>query len=162
MGRMIDRIRWHFERAGPDYRVDMSINLGRFDRQYQLAQYKLDSIVMADMVPYMPMVTGTFINVTKAMSAAIAGTGKVYAAAPPYGRFLYKGKTMVGASGSTYAMQGEKKVLVSQFRGRTNARPDLTYNEQAHPDVTPEWFKAAKAAHLREWVRITRETAGGG
>ena len=41
---------------------------------------------------HMPMQTGQFINVTKAMSAAVAGTGKVVAAAPPMGCFLYEGK----------------------------------------------------------------------
>ncbi len=64
---------------------------------------------------HMPMQTGQFINVTKAMSAAVAGTGKVVAAAPPMGRFLYEGRTMVDEkTGSPWARKGARKVLVSQ------------------------------------------------
>ena len=160
--RMLRQIHYHYQDRGPNYTANMEIDLTRFERQFSLAQYRLDSTVMTDMVPYMPTVTGTFINVTRAMSASIAGTGKVYAAAPPFGRFLYKGKTMVGQSGSTYAMYGEKKVLVSQFRGRTNAKPNLTYNTQAHPEAQARWFKAAKEAHKDEWERLVRSVAGGG
>lgn len=141
-------------------RFDVSFN--RFTRQFRKAQFLLDSEVMTDMVPYMPMVTSTFINTTKAMSAAIAGTGYVYAAAPPYGRFLYEGKTMVSpTTGSTFAELGEKKVLVSQYAGVTNAREDLTYNRQFHPKAQAKWFEAAKAVHGKKWVRNAKKIAGG-
>lgn len=140
----------------------LDIKLGRFTRQFHKAQFMLDSEIMTDMVPYMPMVTSTFINTTKAMSAAIAGTGYVYAAAPPYGRFLYEGKTMVSpTTGSTWAELGEKKVLVSQYAGVTNAREDLTYNKQFHPKAQAKWFEASKAVHGRTWIKNAKRLAGG-
>ena len=139
--------------------IDMLIDLSRFEEQFSRAQYELDSMVMTDMVPYMPMETGQFINVTRAMSAAVAGTGKVVAAAPPSGRFLYEGKTMVDEkTGSPWARKGAKKVLVSQYSGKTNAKENLTYahGRQSH------WFEEAKKQHGRKWIDKTKKTAGGG
>lgn len=144
-----------------DARLDLDMD--RFEGNFARAQFLLDSEIMTDMIPYMPMITSTFINVTKAMSAAIAGTGQVYAAAPPYGRFLYEGKTMVSpATGSTWASAGEKKVLVSQYQGKTNAKEDLQYTAQAHPKVEAKWFEPAKDAHGKKWVRNAKKNAGGG
>ena len=109
---------------------------------------------MTDMLPYMPMQTGTFQNVTRAMSAAIAGSGKVVAAAPPMGRFLYEGKVMVGVdSHSPFARYGEKKVVTDR---------DLQYSDAAHPKVEKKWFDAAKRDHGSDWVRMAKKIAGGG
>lgn len=109
----------HTKKTNGDTTVEVTIIMDRFEEQFTRAQFKLDSMVMTDMIPYMPMITSTFINMTKARSDAIAGTGIVYAAAPPYGRFLYKGKVMVSpTTGSPFAEYGEKKVLVSEYRAR--------------------------------------------
>lgn len=162
-GDHIARIRYHYGAGGPNYEVNMHINLARFRRQYNRAQYLLDSQVMTHMVPFMPMVTHTFINVTRGMSASIAGSGKVVAAAPPFGRFLYEGKVMVDAeTGSPYARRGAKKVPVSQYSGRTAARENLDYGKSKHPDATDHWFDAAKRKHGRAWVAAARKMAGGG
>ena len=143
--------------------IKCSLDLSRFKRQFDTAQYELDSMVMTDMEPYMPMVTGNFIARTKAESAAMAGSGYVCAAAAPYGRFLYEGKTMVSPStGSTYAKLGEKKVPVSQYNGKTRAKQELNYNRSAHPKVHAYWFDIAKRDHGKEWIRKTKEIAGGG
>lgn len=139
-------------------RTRVTVDLSRVEQNLSKAQYKLDSVVMADVEPLMPHQTGTFINTTKAMSAAIAGTGKVVAAAPPMGRFLYEGKTMVDElTGSPWARKGAKKVLVSQYGGKTNARPNLIYSHGR----TSHWFDKAKEQHVNEWVKIAKETAGG-
>lgn len=137
----------------------MVLDLTRFGPQLSKAQYELDSMVMTDMVPLMPMQTGTFINVTRAMSASYAGTGKVVAAAPPMGRFLYEGKTMVDEkTGSPWARKGARKVPVSQYSGKTNARENLTYSNgrQSH------WFETAKEQNANEWIAHVKKTAGGG
>ena len=89
--------------------IKIKLNLTRFDKQFQRAQYQLDGNVMNSMVPFMPMVTGDFVDVTRAASAAVQGSGKVYAAYGPAGLFLYRGKTMVSAvTGSTWATKGTK------------------------------------------------------
>ena len=152
----IKRIR--YVRDGEILGIDMDIDLSRFYDQYSRAQFELDSMVMTDMVPYMPMETGLFVDITRAMSAAVAGTGKVVAAAPPRGRFLYEGKTMVDEkTGSPWARKGARKVLVSQYSGKTNAKPNLTYahGRQSH------WFEEAKKQHGKQWIAKTKRTAGG-
>lgn len=137
-----------------EIKLDMRLDLSRFDKQLAKAQYALDSMVMTSMVPYMPMDTGTFINVTRGMSAAIAGSGKVVAAAPPMGQFLYEGKVMVGErTRSSFAAKGERKEVIEK---------PLNYSRHAHPNVTDHWFDTAKKNHGKMWVKKTKEIAGGG
>lgn len=150
-----------FSVADGDIRVKLDMH--RFEEQFRRAQYQLDGAVMNSMVLFMPMITGSFINTTRAASAAIQGSGEVYAAYGPQGRFLYEGKTMVSPStGSIYAKKGEKKVLVSQYGGKTRARELLSYTKQAHPKAQSHWFDAAKKKDGKKWVRGVKETAGGG
>lgn len=132
----------------------MKIDLSRFEGQYTRAQYELDSMVMTAMVPYMPMQTGTFINVTRGMSASIAGSGKVVAAAPPMGRFLYEGKLMVGErTRSAWAAKGERKEVVEK---------NLDFSKHANPNVQSHWFEAAKRDHGKSWIAKANKIAGGG
>lgn len=151
-----NRTKWAYEYKYADKNVTgvMKLDLRRFKAQYSRAQCELDSMVMKDMVKFMPMDTGTFINVTKAMSAAIAGSGKVVAAAPPFGRFLYEGKVMVGvSSGSPWAQKAEKKVVTDR---------DIDFYKGAHPDAQAHWFDAAKKQFGSQWVKKTKKIAGGG
>nr|DAI87338.1 MAG TPA: Minor capsid protein [Caudoviricetes sp.] len=144
-----------------DLRVKLS--LSRFDEQYKKAQYQLDGDVMNSMVPFMPMISGSFINTTRAASAAVQGSGQVYAAYGPQGRYLYEGKVMVDeVTGSPFARKGAKKVLVSQYAGKTAAKENIDYTHQAHPKAQDHWFDAAKAADGKKWVRRVKATAGGG
>ena len=143
--------------------IKIKLNLTRFDKQFQRAQYQLDGNVMNSMVPFMPMVTGDFVDVTRAASAAVQGSGKVYAAYGPAGLFLYRGKTMVSAvTGSTWATKGTKKVLVRQYGGKTKAKEDLQYTKTAHPKAQAKWFDAAKQADGKSWIKQAKKTAGGG
>lgn len=132
-----------------DIKVDISMD--RFERQFQDAQFYLDTMVMVSMIPYMPRVTGTFINLTKARSASIAGTGEVIAAAPPYGRFLYEGKVMVDPkTGSPWARKGAKKAVTDR---------EIKYS---NPRATAKWFETAKQNHMDGWIRGIKRKAGGG
>jgi hypothetical protein len=154
MEKHIERLHYKFEYKDRTVEGVMEIDLGRFEGQYSRAQYALDSMVMQSMIPYMPKQTGTFINVTQGMSQAIAGSGKVVAAAPPMGRFLYEGEVMVGVtSGSAFAMRGEKKVATGER---------LQYSTHANPKATDHWFDAAKGAHGKAWINKTKKLAGGG
>ena len=69
--KMIAKVRYEYLKHGKGADIELEVDLSRFDKQYGKAQWLLDNMVMASMQPYMPMRTGTFINVTKAMSAAI-------------------------------------------------------------------------------------------
>lgn len=154
MAKNIKKLNYQYKYKNKKVTAEMTINLGRFEGQYSKAQYELDSTVMTDMVPFMPMKTGQFINVTKAMSASIAGSGKVVAAAPPFGRFLYEGDVMVGVkSGSPFAELGEKK--------KTTGKP-IQYTKTAHPDAQDHWFDPAKKKNINKWVKKAKKTAGGG
>ena len=124
-----------------DGNVKVNINFSKFDKRFQRAQFALDTRVMTDMAPLMPQ--GVFISNTRRMSMAIAGSGEVVAAAPPYGRFLYYGKLMVDPeTGSPWAREGVKKVLTDK---------PLTYS---NPKAVPEWFEVAKDRHAKQWVRL--------
>ena len=129
----------------------VQVDMSRFEKQFQEAQYYLDSQVMTDMVPFMPRQTNTFVNLVRARSAALAGSGVVVAGVPPSGRFLYEGKVMIDpVTGSPWARKGAKKVVTN--------RP-LTYS---NPQATPHWFDTAKERHGDKWVEETKKRAGGG
>lgn len=133
-----------------EFKVHAGGNLSdAFKKRMQRAQFALDSQIMTDMTPIMPMVTGTFINNTRAISASWAGTGKVCAAAPPYGRFLYYGKVMVDpVTGSPWARAGVKKVLTDR---------DLKFQR---PSAVPMWFETAKQQHIQSWLRTVKKELG--
>lgn len=152
--KMISKIKYNYAEKGRGADIEMEIDLSRFDIQYGRAQYELDSAIMTSMEKYMPMRDGVFIDVTKAMSASIAGSGTVVAAAPPFGRFLYEGKVMVDPeTNSPWARPGTKKEVTNK---------DLNYNKSNHPEATDHWFDKAKENHLDEWIRNFKRTAGGG
>lgn len=151
MAKNIKKLRYKYKYKDRTIEGTMEIDLRRFEGQYSRAQYELDNMVMTSMVPYMPMQTGTFINVTRGMSAAIAGSGKVVAAAPPMGRYLYEGKVMVGTrTRSAFAAKGEKKVATEK---------KLQYSRKS---ATDHWFDTAKKNHGDAWVKKTKKLAGGG
>lgn len=154
--KMIAKIKYNYvnDDSGRNMKIELDVDLSRFERQFEKAQYELDNNVMTGMIPYMPMNTGVFINVTKGLSAAIAGSGYVYAAAPPFGRFLYEGKVMVDPqTNSPWARPGAKKIVTDK---------PLIYNEKKNPKVTDHWFDEAKKQHGKQWVNQAKATAGGG
>ena len=143
--------------------IRVTLNMSRFEKQFQQAQFGLDGDVMNSMEPFMPKVKGTFIHVTREMSEALQGTGMVVAGAPPQGRYLYEGKVMVDEeTGSPFAKYKNRKVLVSQYGGKTKAKEDITYTKTANPKAQSHWFDAAKKRDRKKWLRGVKETAGGG
>lgn len=122
----------------------------RLNQNVDRAQFALDSRIMNDMVPYMPKTTGTLVAVTRAKSAATAGTGIICAAAGPYGRFQYYGKVMVDpVTNSPWARKGAKKIVTD--------RP-LTYS---NPKAEPKWFEVAKEKNLDKWGKLVSDKLGG-
>ena len=88
----------------------LELDTVRLNRNLNNAQFALDSAIMTSMQPFMPMQDGSFISRVKAQNAAVAGTGEVYAAVGPEGRFLYEGNVMLGErSRSAWAKKGERK-----------------------------------------------------
>jgi hypothetical protein len=134
--------------------VELELKTRRIERNFNKAQYALDSAVMTSMVPFMPHRDGSFIQRTRAESAAIAGSGKVVAAAAPFGRFLYEGKVMVDpVTGSAWARKGARKILTDR---------DISYSKAHNPRVQSHWFEPAKKADKEKWIRKAKKIAGGG
>ena len=63
--------------------TEVRLTVSALNADLKKAQYWLDNQVMTDMIPYMPMDTGTLIQNTVSRSRALAGSGLVCAAAPP-------------------------------------------------------------------------------
>lgn len=141
-----------------DIKVDVSLN--RFEKRFQEAQFWLDSQVMTDMVPYMPFRNGTFIQETRAQSAAIAGSGKVVAGAGPQGRYLYYGKVMVDKETGKGPMN-IPGVGLRFKRGAELVVTDRPLN-YGNPKATPEWFETAKKKYGNRWIKGVKKRAGGG
>ena len=167
MAKHFARLNYKFKYEDRTITGVMRIDLGRFEGQYSRAQYELDSMVMTSMIPFMPKQTGTFINVTQGMSQSIAGSGKVVAAAPPMGRYLYEGKVMV----DSVTGKGPAKIPIGpgeyilRYRKGSKLKPTdrpLVYSKHTNPDVTKHWFDAAKKRHGKSWIRKTKQLAGGG
>ncbi len=136
-----------------DGNVHAEISFRRIEKNCNRAQFALDSAVMTSMVKFMPLQSGVFIHVTRAMSAALSGTGRVCAAAPPMGRFLYEGNAMVDEeTGSAWAKPNHRKVLSGK---------KLQYSTHANPDVTAHWFDAAKNADLKSWIQQAQNAMRG-
>jgi len=130
--------------------VKASLNMTRFEKQFQQAQFWLDGQIMNDMVPFMPMQDDTFIDVTKMHSAALQGSGKVYAAYGPQGRFLYEGKVMVDElTKSPWARKGARKEVIDK---------DLKYSRAS---AKPKWFEEAEMLNSSNWIKGVKERAGG-
>lgn len=156
---------FHFENISVvDGDMRVNIDLSRFSRQFQEAQFWLDSQVMTDMVPLMPMQTATLINLTRAKSAALAGTGRVCAAAGIYGRFQYMGKVMADSETGKGPMHYTDKNGNEYLRFRKGAKliatdRNLTYSRAS---AVPRWFDEAKRLHGESWVAGVKKRAGGG
>ncbi len=133
--------------------VTAELNLKRFERQFEKAQFWLDGQVMQDVIPFMPFRDGNLVNVSKIHSASMQGTGKVVVGVPPYGRFLYERKVMIDPeTKSPWARKGAKKIVTDR---------NLEFDKTAHPDATDHWFEAAKQKHGKAWLRGVKKIAGG-
>lgn len=127
---------YHFDRDG----VTIHVGMKRVNSNVARAQIWLEQQIMNDMLPVMPLRNGNFQQRTRAMNTVMLGSGKVWAAAPPFGRFLYGGKVMVDpVTGSPWARKGAKKTLTGR---------DLTFSRHG---AVARWFEAVKPTRLPRW-----------
>lgn len=143
---------------------NMRLELGTelLNRNLNNAQKALDEAVMKSMIPFMPMDTGQFIHTTKSMSEAIEGSGKVVAAAPPYGRYLYEGYVMVDSKTGKGPMKIPDGMGGYNLRWHKDAtlRPTnrrLSYYRGKNPQVTDHWFEAAEKKDADKWLKVVDE-----
>lgn len=146
--------------AGCHVIIKTSVLGARVDK----AQFWLDSQIMTDMVPLMPMEKGTFVQLTRARSASMAGTGWVCAAAGVYGRYLYEGKVMV----DSVTGKGPSKIptgpgeYVLRFRKGAKLVPTTRPLTYSNPSAVSHWFTEAANRHSDEWLQGIKDIMGGG
>ena len=127
----------------------------QFQQNQPKAQYWIDSEIMKDCIPYMPRVTGTFINTTVAKSAAMAGTGTVCIGSAPMGQMLYYGKVMVDSQTGKGARPIRLKSgeLIFRYRLGSQLVPsqrDLTWSD---PNTHARWFEYAANLNKANWLK---------
>lgn len=128
--------------------IKIKVDMKAAEEALARAQFELDGAIMNSMIPLMPMQNGTFIQLTRARSASVQGTGRVYAGIGPQGRMLYEGKVMVDpVTKSPWARPGAKKVVTNK---------EINFNKLANPNAQKEWFLAAKKKDLKKWVDIAQ------
>ena len=72
------------------------IALSRYNPKFEEAQKWLDQTVMQKMIPMIPYRTGAFLGRILEANAGQYGTGRIKAAVPPQGRYLYGGVSRSG------------------------------------------------------------------
>lgn len=117
-----------------------------FDR----AQKFIDSECIRLMKPFTPFKNG--ILEKSATLGTKLGSGEIKQIAP-YARYQYYGELMVSSiTGSSYARNGEKKVLTGT---------PLNYSTSKHPNAGKLWFERMKAAHKDQILKGANKIAGG-
>lgn len=137
----------------------VKIDLSDLQKNKKKAQYLLDSQIMHDMTPYMPLVSGVFIQLTRTRSAALAGTGVVCAATTPYGRYLYYGKKMVDSQtgrGPRRMVMPDGEVIYRYRKGATLTATNTPLH-YSNASARAEWYKVAKKKHIDEWTDLVEE-----
>lgn len=118
---------------------------------YGRTQKFIDSECIKLMRPYIPFLSGA-LDKSATLSTKI-GSGEIDQNMP-YARYLYYGKLMVSSiTGSSYASQGEKKVLTDK---------DLEYSKSGHPLAGKMWFERMKADKKEQILRGAKKIANRG
>ena len=124
--------------------IRCEIDISRFRKQFEEAQWYLGEAVLRGCKDFMPLRDGSLQQ-----RSMVLREGREVLFPGPYARFQYMGKVMVDPdTGSPWARAGVQKVVTE--------RP-LTYSAGG-----PKWFDAAKAAHGEAWVAEVKRIGGGG
>ena len=106
----------------------------RMNRNFNDVQMYVDSTVIRLMIPYTPMRNGVLYK--SATLGTVIGSGEIKQVAP-YARLQYYGNVMVSRiTGSTWARNGESKVITNN---------PLQYDTSRHPLAGKMWFERMKA-----------------
>ena len=125
------------------------------------AQYMLDAQIVNDMIPYMPMQTGTFINTVRLRNASLMGSGQICAATGVMGRYLYYGSKMI----DPLTGKGPRRIVLKsgeviyRYRAGSKLIPSgkpLTYNHSANPLAGSLWYERAKEQHFDSWKETVK------
>lgn len=121
-----------------------TLKLKKYREIEEKARKKICELVIRDTKPYTPYREKGFGRATRVENEyrrIVYGT--------PYARYLWHGKLMLAANGSSWAKRGEKKHLTDI---------DLKYTKSVHPKAGPYWVLKAKDKNIKTWeMEIEKE-----
>lgn len=126
---------------GSYIRLNWDDRIKRFNGQYTRAQIWLDSEILKDTAPFVPMETGALMRSGRLGTKLGSGIIRYDA---PYARYLYYGKAMAG--------RAPKRVTDK----------DLVFSQAVHPQAQAFWYQASEALNKQKWIKGARKIAGGG
>ncbi len=133
------------------FKKDMGRVGQRMDRGSPRAAHILAIQMERDTEPYVPALTGNFVNSAKVIEDTIIYPG-------PFARYLYRGKVMVDSSGRGPMVFTDKfgnKII--RFPAGSTLHPtdrDLVFTKSFNPKAQSHWFEASKAQNLDKWKRV--------
>lgn len=118
---------------------------------FRKAQIFVDSECIRLMKRYTPA-RNLYLSEKAPVLGTRIGSGHIYYLSP-YARYQYYGKLMVSRlTGSSWARQGERKVLTDR---------DLHYDTMRHPQAQAKWFEMTKQRHKKQILRGVAAITGG-
>ena len=151
----------------PDIYIDdaikVKIKTSKYNKKLKTAQTHLEMMIAEDIKPYMPMVTGNFIQRTQAYNGALLGTGVVMIAPAPFGRYLYEGKVMVDSVTGKGARPIKLKTGEVIYRHRAGSTLVATNRplKYSRAGATDHWYERAKADNWDRWMDVIENDVGG-
>lgn len=123
--------------------VKYKLNLNKIQMICETARKTLCQQIIQDTKQYVPNSGGKLER-----SVRVTGKGNSIVYRTPYAQYLWHGKLMLAANGSSWAKSGEKKHL-------TNI--DLKYNKSINPKAGKYWVARAKEEKMKNWIRAIKE-----
>lgn len=124
-----------------------NINPAILERRMELAQKRLDSMVISDCEQYVPFKSGKLRESVHIHT--VPGSGLIIYPGP-YAHYQYEGKDMVGVS--------TKKHWADKYEPKEYNGKVLHYHE---PGTEEKWFEKAKEQNLDKWMNMVRRTING-
>lgn len=147
--------------------VVIDIPLSEYNDKLARGQEVLRGLVFESMIPYMPMQSGLFIDMTRQRNAQLKGKKMVCIGYGPQARYLYEGVKMVNSkTGNGPALIHDKAGNVVGLRyplGSTLVATDipLNFSNTPHPKAQAHWDEPAIAENYNKWVKEIQDFIGG-
>lgn len=123
----------------------------RFEHACSQAEHLLAEQILKDTSPFVPFMTGSLDQRTKAEHEHMSDKaevidGNIIHYPGPYAKYLYYGKLMVDPNtGSSWAKAKATKVLTDK---------NLVFNTAYHALAQSHWMEASTAVNKDKWARI--------
>ena len=143
-----------FDASGPEGQIAEDFGIG------SPAQKTWDRIVFDGSTPYMPMVTGTFIN--QSISATNFGSGElVYPG--PFAHYLWMGILYVDPEyGKGAFFDPDLGFWSRPGVTKVPSGRELEFNKEANPNADPRWVERAAADNYPQWEAEMQRHADAG